>query len=106
MPVLPDVGSRIVCPAPISPLPSASSISARGAVLDRPGGIARLELGPDVNAGLGRQARQLDERRVPDRLHDVRVAAAARSVPQPLRRHYFTEYSEARETASKLGLAI
>ena len=46
------------------------------AVLDRAGRVHRLELGPDAHARLGREAPQLDERRVADRLDDVRVAAA------------------------------
>src|SRR5262249_1406124 len=41
---------------------------------------SRLELGPDAHAGLGRQAPQLDERGVADRLDQVAVATAARLV--------------------------
>ena len=61
---------------------------ARDPVLDRSGRVARLELRPDAHAGLGRQARQLDQRRVPDRLHDVRRTglrrACSRASPPPL----------------------
>ena len=53
---------------------------ARDAVLDRARRVARLELGPDADAGLGRQALELDQRRVADRLDDVAVAPAARPV--------------------------
>src|SRR6185312_12458608 len=70
---------------------------ARNAVLDRARGVVRLELGPQVHARLGRQPRQLDQRRVPDRLDDVAIPAPAGAVPQPLRRHYFTEYSDLAE---------
>ncbi len=66
---------------------------AGDAVLDRAGRVVRLELGPDAHARLGREARQLDERRVADRLDDVAVATPAGLVLEPLRSHYFTEYS-------------
>jgi hypothetical protein len=76
--VLPDVGSRIVCPGRMSPRSSASSMSERRhAVLDRAGRVRRLELGPDPDGRLGRQPLELDERRVADGLHEVGVAPAA-----------------------------
>src|ERR1035441_4371800 len=62
--------------------------------LARAGRVARLQLGPDAHARLGREGRQLDQRRVADRLHDVPIAPSAGPVAEPLSRHYFTEYSE------------
>src|SRR5204863_3500065 len=56
---------------------------AGDAVLDRAGGVVRLELGPDAHPRLGRQALELHQRRVADGLHDVAVTAAARAVLQP-----------------------
>ena len=57
MPVLPDVGSRIVCPGgDRALLLGVLDQRARHAVLDRAGRVARLELGPDAHARLGRQA--------------------------------------------------
>ena len=61
---------------------------ARDAVLDRARRVVRLELGPDAHAGLGRQALELDERRVADRLHDVPVAAPAGAVLQLMTSHF------------------
>ena len=68
---------------------------AGDAVLDRAGGVARLELCPDAHARLGRETRELHERRVADRLDDVSVAPSAGLVTDPLDSHYFTEYSGA-----------
>ena len=93
MPVLPDVGSRIVWPGAIAPARlGVLDHRARDAILDRAGRVARLELGPDAHAGLGRQPLELDQRRVPDRLDDVAVAPPAGLVLQA-RGHYFTKYS-------------
>ena len=52
----------------------------RDAVLDGARRVARLELGPEPHAGLRGEALELDQRRMPDRLDDVPVAAAARPV--------------------------
>ena len=103
MPVLPDVGSRIVWPGAIAPFSSASSIMrARDAILDRAGRVVGLELGPDAHARLGREPLELDERRVADRLDDVAVATAARAVREPLR-HCFRKDSEGGVRCSRMG---
>ena len=104
MPVLPDVGSRIVWPGRIRPFSSASSISAaRDAVLDRAGRVERLHLGPDAHAGLGRQAPKLDQRRVADRLDDVAVAAAARPVLEGREAHTSRNIARVCEAAAMFG---
>ena len=48
------------------------------AILDRAGRVEHLELGEDAHVGVRRHARDLDQRRVADRLEDVAVAAAVR----------------------------
>ncbi len=53
---------------------------ARDAVLDRTGRVLGLELRPQAHAGLRRQALELHQRRVADRLDDVAVAAPAGTV--------------------------
>ena len=53
---------------------------ARDAVLHRTGRVHRLHLRPDAHARFRAQTLELDERRVADRLHDVPVATAARTV--------------------------
>ena len=89
MPVLPEVGSRIVWPGrDRALLLGVLDQRARDAVLDRAGRVVGLELGPDAHARLGRQPLELDERRVADRLDDVAVAAAAGAVPQLLRPYF------------------
>ena len=55
---------------------------ARDAVLDRARRVERLHLRPQADARLGREALELDERRVADRLDNVAVAAPAGTVPQ------------------------
>ncbi len=94
MPVLPEVGSRIVVPGPIAPFASASSISARATrSLTDPVGLRDSSLAQMRTPGFGREAGQLDQRRVADRLDDIAVTPPAGTVAQPLHRHYFTEYS-------------
>ena len=56
----------------------------RDPVLDRAGRVAALELGEDPHARLRREPRQLDQRRVADRLDHVAVAAAAGAVERRL----------------------
>ena len=91
----PEVGSRIVWPGLIAPFSSASSISARATrSLTEPVGLRDSSFAQMRTPGFGESFAQLDERRVADRLDDVAVAASARPVPEPLRRHYFTEYSD------------
>jgi len=81
MPVLPEVGSRMVIPGPMAPFSSGVlDQRARDTVLDRARRVLGFELGPDAHAGLGRQASQLDERRVAYGLYEVAVATAARLV--------------------------
>ena len=88
MPVLPEVGSRIVWPGSIAPRCLGVLDHRLGdAVLDRAGRVVALELGPDAHAGLGREARQLDERRVADRLEDVLEAAPAGAIEERLLEH-------------------
>ena len=54
MPVLPEVGSRIVCPGRISPFSSASSISARATrSLTEPVGLRDSSLAQIRTPGLG-----------------------------------------------------
>jgi hypothetical protein len=54
MPVLPEVGSRIVCPGPIAPFSSASSISARATrSLTEPVGLRDSSLAHTRTPGLG-----------------------------------------------------
>src|SRR5438552_4891268 len=54
MPVLPDVGSRIVCPGAIAPFSSASSISARATrSLTEPVGLCDSSLAHTCTPGLG-----------------------------------------------------
>ena len=43
----------------------------RDAVLDRARRVEHLQLGEEVHLGVGRHARDLDDRRVADRLEDV-----------------------------------
>jgi hypothetical protein len=57
------------------------------AVLDRAGRVAALELRPEADLRLGRQARQLDQRRVADRFEDVLEMAAARTIEERLGAH-------------------
>ena len=64
------------------------------AILDRAGRIAALELREDPHPGPRRQARQLDERRVADRLENALELAAAGSVQQ-VATHNFRKCSEA-----------
>src|SRR5437660_1655292 len=95
--IIPSAPTASMIP-PLSPIANALLLGvldqrARDPVLDRAGRVARLELGPDAHAALGREAWQLDQRGVPDRLHDVPVPTTAGPVPQPLSRHYFREYS-------------
>ena len=78
-PVSPEVGSRMVSTGADGPF-SASSISARATrSLTEPVGLWDSSLAQMRTPGLGRQALELDERRVPDRLDDVAVATAARA---------------------------
>src|SRR6202012_2811158 len=62
-------------------------------VLDRPGGAAGLELGPDPGSRLWTEALELDQRRVPDCLDDVAITAPAGLVLEALG-HCFTKCSE------------
>ena len=50
----------------------------RDAILDRAGRVEHLELGEDADVRVRRHARDLDQRRVADRVEDVVVAAAVR----------------------------
>ncbi len=77
MPVLPRVGSRMI----ESGREQAARLEVlhevlRRAILDRAGRVVHLELGEDPDARVGAHARDLDQRRVPDRVEDVRVAPA------------------------------
>ena len=81
-------------PGPIAPFSSASSISARATrSFTEPVGLRDSSFAQMRTPGFGDRSRQLDQRRVADRLDDVAVATPAGPVPEPLRRHYFTEYS-------------
>ena len=54
MPVLPEVGSRIVCPGEIAPFSSASSISARATrSLTEPVGLCDSSFAQMCTSGLG-----------------------------------------------------
>ena len=66
---------------------------AGDAILDRAGRIARLELGPQTHAGLGAQALELDQGRVPDCLDDVAVPPPAGLVLEALSGHCFRKCS-------------
>ena len=78
MPVLPEVGSRIVWPGAIAPFSSASSIIARATrSLTDPVGLRDSSFAQIRTPGFGREPLQLDQRRVADRLDDVAVAASA-----------------------------
>ena len=81
MPVLPEVGSRIVWPGLISPL-LLGVLDQRRATrsLTEPVGLHDSSLAQMRTPGFGREALELDQRRVADRLDDVRVAPAARPV--------------------------
>ena len=48
----------------------------RDAILDRPGRVEHLELGEDADVRVRAHPRDLDQRRVPDRVEDVRVPTA------------------------------
>ena len=77
MPVLPDVGSRMI----ESGVQQAALLEVldqvlRDAILDRAGRVRHLELGEDADVRVRRHARDLDQRRVADRLEHVRVPAA------------------------------
>ena len=48
----------------------------RDAILDRPGRVEHLELGEDADRRVRAHPRDLDQRRVPDRVEDVRVPPA------------------------------
>ena len=79
MPVLPDVGSRMI----ESAREQAARLEVldqvlRDAILDRAGRVHHLELGEDPDGRVRRHPRDLDERRVADRVEDVVVAAAVR----------------------------
>ena len=87
MPVLPEVGSRIVWPGRISPFSSASSIIERATrSLTEPVGLRDSSLAQIRTPGLGLQPLELDQRRVADRLDDVAVATAAGLVLKLARR--------------------
>ena len=84
MPVLPEVGSRIVQPGRSRPvLLGRSTIAQRRPVLDRAGRVAVLELGPQPHVGRRREPRQPDQRRVADRVEQRVVAHRAPYAGQP-----------------------
>ena len=90
MPVLPDVGSRMI-ESGAEPAGAFEVVDQvlRGPVLDRAGRVEHLELGEEADRRLRRHARDLDERRVADRIEDA-VEAAAVAAPHPAwigRRH-------------------
>ena len=71
MPVLPLVGSRIVAPGLQRPvLLGRLDHRDRGAVLDRPGRVVVLELGPQPDVRGRRQVRQPHERGVAERVDE------------------------------------
>ena len=81
IPVLPDVGSRIVWPVSIAPRASASSISDRATrSFTEPVGLWLSSFAQMRTSGLGREALQLDQRRMPDRRDGVAVLAPAGAV--------------------------
>ena len=53
----------------------------RDAILDRPGRVEHLELGEDADVRVRAHPRDLDHRRVPDRVEDVRVPPAVPGEP-------------------------
>ena len=75
------------------------------AILDRAGRVAALELGVDADAGARRQARQLDQRRVADRIEDVLEAPPAGPVEQ-LAGHRFTKCSKGAAPAPLPGVTL
>ena len=96
--MLPEVGSRIVWPGAIAPSRLGGvDHRLRDPVLDRAGRVAALELGEDAHARLRREPRQLDQRRVADRLEDVLEAAPAGAVEElGSSSHRFRKCSERR----------
>ena len=82
MPVLPEVGSRIVWPGAIAPFSSASSIIERATrSLTEPVGLWDSSFAQMRTPGFGREALELDQRRVADRLRRCRRSAPAGSRP-------------------------
>ena len=75
--MLPDVGSRMIESAWSSPrcLQVLDEV-LRDAILDRTRRVQHLELGEDAHVRVGAHARDLDQRRVADRVEDVRVPPA------------------------------
>ena len=73
--MLPDVGSRIVQPGVSRPSFSASQQHPQGRpVLDRPGRVLVLELGPEPHVVRGRQRGQADQRCTADGVEQRVVA--------------------------------
>ena len=107
MPVLPEVGSRIVWPGRIRPFSSASSISERATrSLTEPVGLEDSILAQMRTPGLGLRPLELDERRVADRLHDVAVATPAGPILKRRGRHQSTECRPAAWRPLHLACAI
>ena len=76
MPVLPDVGSRMIESRAAGRFLEVLDQVLRDAILDRAGRVHHLELREDAHVRVGRHARNFDEWRVSDRLEHVAIAAA------------------------------
>ena len=77
MPVLPDVGSRMIESSWSRPRRfEVLDQVLRDAILDRARRVEHLELREDADVRVRAHPRDLDERRVPDRVEDVRVPPA------------------------------
>ena len=96
--MLPEVGSRMVCPGSIAPLRLGVLDHVLGdSVLDGARRVAPLELRPEADLRLGPKARQLDQRGVADRLEYVLEVAAAGTIEERLGAHLLIKHTSENE---------
>ena len=94
IPVLPEVGSRMVCPGAMAPFSSASLISALATrSLTEPVGLRDSSLAQMRTPGLAKGAATQRAACCRSTAPLVAIATPARLVPQAFNGHYFTEYS-------------